>query len=58
MCLMKNGESGKDCKSVLAQKDKRGETCDYFVTIITLMIMSAKYVVMHHNNATFQVCLK
>ena len=32
MCLTKNGESGKDCKGVLAQKDKRGETCDYLVT--------------------------
>ena len=23
MCLMKSGESGKDCKGVAAQKDKR-----------------------------------
>ena len=23
MCLMKSGESGKDCKGVIAQKDKR-----------------------------------
>ena len=24
MCLTKNGENGKDCKGVVAQKDKRG----------------------------------
>ena len=31
VCLTKSGESGKDCKGVAAQKDKR-ERCDCVVT--------------------------
>ena len=32
VCLTKSGESGKDCKGVAAQKDKRSGTCDCVVT--------------------------
>ena len=32
MCLTKSGESGKDCKGAVAEKDKRGGTCDCVVT--------------------------
>ena len=29
MCLMKSGENGKDCKVVVAQKDKREQNTVY-----------------------------
>ena len=32
MCLTKSGESGKDCKGAVAEKDRRGGTCDCVVT--------------------------
>ena len=37
MCLMKSGESGKDCKGVAAQKDKRERNLCGSVILRTLL---------------------
>ena len=60
VCMMKSGESGKDCKGVVAQKDKREWNLAENIQVLILVFGSAfssRVVVCEHSLVTLSLTI-